>query len=112
MTGVVACLVSLAFSFGLRCFSVSFFRILLFSLCVYLWVAVFPVWLSNLVLLAGDVERNPGPCSVCGGMLTRRNWQRCDMCGGEVHFGCTCISGERSSDEGGRHGVELSLIHI
>ena len=74
-------------------FAFAFCRNFLFSLCVCVGVVVFPFWLRGLLLLAGDIDENPGPCGVCGGMLTRRNWQRCGGCDGEIHFGCMSEGG-------------------
>lgn len=46
------------------------------------------MWMSALLLQVGDAERNPGPCDVCVGALTRTKWLRCGMCGKEFRHRC------------------------
>ena len=49
-----------------------------------------PAYLSQLLLQAGDVERNPGPvaCGICSREVTR-NSIRCIWCGNWIHQRCS-----------------------
>ena len=56
--------------------------------------------LSILLLLAGDIERNPGPtfCSVCRGVV-RGASIFCNQCDGWVHRRCTGLTGKEYLQE-------------
>ena len=51
-----------------------------------------PAHLARLLLMAGDIEANPGPCpcTICGKHVSERGYSiRCTWCQGWVHQACS-----------------------
>jgi hypothetical protein len=58
-----------------------------------------PAWLSFLLLLAGDIETNPGPtwiCDICTRTISQKQCSvRCNTCNKWVHLKCTPLTSTR-----------------
>ena len=83
-------------------FNLSLASVVLVALCVRFyrgvkWCVFDPrMFLMVLLMLCGDVERNPGPmlCGVCGGRCNGRGPQ-CEVCECWVHLKCSGMTRTR-----------------